>query len=1133
MPGLLPDPGKTRLVHGISEEFRAFAVSALALETSGTAVLLTTHPIRAEAVAIECRTHRRWIQSGTEVLYFPERPTSEMDATKRSERECNRMAVLSALLKEAPHPRLVITTPEALLGSCPNRKQFEAQQIRLRVGDKTSFSKLVQRLTQALDYDNEVLCEFPGQIAVRGGLLDIYPCNANQPYRIDFFSEEIESIRTFDPTTQRTQSTTDLLVIADREHFGEGICDGTLMHYLPEMEITWLLDEPSGLMCDSPLLLEKVTPPDGASSNTNPPFKLRDQSSDRYVALCELHTDSELFKKIESIELANEPVAHYRMQADPLQAGHGHFETATAARRKFESQIANWANQKKLDIFFVTQSDTEAERIRILLKENPETTMLEPVFLKGVMTGGFICRQNLELHHSLTTFLSPSNNGFVLITAHEFFGHHRKPLRARTTRALQTVSQVDQMLDFTELVDGDLLVHLQHGICLFRGVSKMEIEGSQKEMISVEFLESMTLHVPLYESHLLTRYVGLTKKMPPLGKIGGKTWKNTRHAAETAALDYAADLLHLHARRCQSAGHAFPPDHVWQKEFEDAFPFKETPDQLHAIKATKEDMEKPEPMDRLICGDVGFGKTEVAIRAAMKAVLSGKQVAVLVPTTVLCQQHLNTFRQRMAPYPINIDQVSRFRTPAQNRQMLADLTEGKIDIAIGTHRLLSKDVCFQDLGLLIIDEEQRFGVKQKEAMKQLRTNVDILTLSATPIPRTLHMALAGARTISVIETPPDERKPIETIVKSYDPDLVKNAIQAEVDQGGQVFYLHNRISTISHTAKQIRDMHPKLKVAVGHGQMEGNQLEQIMTQFVAGQFDVLVCTTIIESGIDIPNCNTLIIEGADRFGLAQLYQIRGRVGRFKHQAYAYLLLHRHAPLVNQARKRLHALKQHNQAGAGLRIAMRDLELRGAGNLLGTLQSGHIAGVGFELYCHLIRKSIARLKNEPGADRIRAKVTLDFIAGNTGAPVSLIQPEVTGAAAINTSECRHSGKIIEACIPPDYITEIRLRIDFCRKIALAETREAISEIAGEMVDRFGSLPKAVQALVIISEIRVLAELAGLRQVETENARLICRFGQTKSKGEFLKIGRRFPRLTAKDPFSRLDEIRSILQRHLPR
>ena len=483
--------------------------------------------------------------------------------------------------------------------------------------------------------------------------------------------------------------------------------------------------------------------------------------------------------------------------------------------------------------------------------------------------------------------------------------------------------------------------------------------------------------MPLQESHLLSRYVGLQKAKPKLAKLGGKAWAKAKQAAELAALDLAADLLRLQATRETQRGYAFAADDQWQKEFEDAFPFTETPDQLKAIDQTKIDMEKEEPMDRLVCGGVGFGKTEVALRAAFKAVMDGKQVAVLAPTTILCQQHLNVFRERMADYPIEIEMLTRFRTAGEQKKILRCARDGTIDILIGTHKILGKDLVLHDLGLLIVDEEQRFGVQHKEAIKRLRVNVGVLTLSATPIPRTLYFAMVGARALSTIETPPVNRRPIRTEVVRNSPEVVKRAVETELRQGGQVFYLHNRVKTIGSVARKLQALFPEIRIAIGHGQMEENELEKVMTEFVAGSHDVLVCTTIIESGLDIPNCNTIIIEGADKFGLSQLYQLRGRVGRFNRQAYAYLLLNAGHPVSDLARKRLSAIRQTNNFGAGFRIALRDLELRGAGNLLGSEQSGHVAGIGFELYCRLLKESVSRLKGDDLSLRLSATVRLDF------------------------------------------------------------------------------------------------------------------------------------------------------------
>ncbi|MFP4673362.1 MAG: transcription-repair coupling factor [Opitutales bacterium] len=1135
MTQYLPPANGACLFTGVIREARPLLLHTLATEHAGaTSVCLTSYPQRARELAGEIISCAQWQSGGSspKILHFPEPPSPDIDPARRNDRQCDRLAVLSALLQSDDDTCLLIATPEALFAECPQRSTFECRRLVLSAGDECPFTKLAERLTSEMDYAAEALCEHPGQIATRGGLIDIYPFEAEQPYRLDFFGDTIESIRSFDPHSQRTLDTVETITVSTGMDAGISSKEGNALDYLPPYKVNWLLDDPALLVREHPRRFDSALA--GAGKRHCLPITLRERgnSNDRRAGICSIDTEPGLFANAPRMELSTETTEGYRVTPDMAQ---GKLDSEHSARSRFENRIHDWAKKEKLAPCFVTADDEEGRRIRETLAANPLTAELKCLHLTGNLAGGFIARRPLKW----LPFAPPRGaQGVVVITGAEFFGH-RRHLPTGRERARPQVSQVDQLLDFTELADGDPLVHLQHGVCLFRGLTRLEIEGGSKEVITVEFAEQMRIHVPLHESHLLTRYVGLTKSAPKLARIGGAAWEKTRRAAERATLDYAAELLSLHAHRDQSGGYAFPADTPWQKQFEDAFPFVETPDQKQAIEATRQDMESPGPMDRLICGDVGFGKTEVAIRAAFKAVLAGKQVALLVPTTVLCQQHTNTFRERMAPYPVLIDTVSRFRSPAQNRKVLRELAEGKLDVVIGTHRLLSGDVQFHDLGLLIVDEEQRFGVRQKEQIKKLRADVDILTLSATPIPRTLYMALAGARSMSVIETPPADRRPIETIVKSYNPELVQSAIQAEVDRGGQVFYLHNRVDSIESVARRLREKHPRLRIAVGHGQMEEKKLEKIMTRFVAGEFDVLVCTTIIESGIDIPNCNTLIIEGADRFGLAQLYQIRGRVGRFKRQAYAYLLLHRHATLMDQAQKRLNALKQHNQLGAGFRIAMRDLELRGAGNLLGAQQSGHIAGVGFELYCQLLKQSVARLKGEPGADRIRAEVKLDFVAAGEGAGASRRTSGSAGFAAIKEAEYDgRTGESVEASLPAEYIDEPRLRIDLYRRLALADDPVGVAALKEEMADRFGPLPPPAEALVAITEIRVLAEAAGVRRVESEGDRLICHLAKTgtsssgKSGAEqaFLKTGTRFPRLKARKPLKRLAEIRAFLSRH---
>jgi transcription-repair coupling factor (superfamily II helicase) len=607
--------------------------------------------------------------------------------------------------------------------------------------------------------------------------------------------------------------------------------------------------------------------------------------------------------------------------------------------------------------------------------------------------------------------------------------------------------------------------------------------------------------------------------------------------------DLAAEMLRIQAARESQAGHAYPEDNTWQREFEGSFVYEETPDQMRAIVEAKRDMELPKPMDRLICGDVGYGKTEVAIRAAFKAVMGGKQVAILVPTTVLAQQHFNTFRERMADYPVRVELLSRFRTARESKRVIEQLATGGVDIVIGTHRLVQSDIVFKDLGLVIIDEEQRFGVLHKEKFKLLRQLVDVLTLSATPIPRTLYLALTGARDMSTIETPPQDRLPVETIVTQYDERVIRDAIQRELNRQGQVFDLHNRVHDIEAVATRLKALVPHARLAVGHGQMPGDDLEKVMTKFVNGEADVLLSTTIIESGIDIPNANTIIIDRADRFGLSDLYQLRGRVGRYKHQAYAYLLLPRHAGLLADARKRISAIKQYSSLGSGFKIAMRDLEIRGAGNLLGSQQSGHITAVGFDLYCQLLKQSVSSLKGQKVKPRVEVQTRIDFIVNDPAEVVE--EPKADGGRqkaeptfTVNVpretatysdyeddTEAENATYHVPrtpAYLPLNYITDSRLRIEAYRKLAQTTEKRGLEELTRELRDRFGLLPPPAQMLLQVAELKILASDKDVTIIETKEDKLLL-----TRHGDLLTFGGRLPRLTKKDAIGRLKEIKKLL------
>lgn len=1049
--------------------------------------------------------------------------TDDENAAGRFESACDLLAALSSLRRTGTSEPLILAgTPEALFQAVPEPGEMAKHELELYCGMQISLREVAEKLAKDFDYDNEALCEAPGQFSVRGGLIDVYPLNAAAPVRIDFFGDEIEALREFDPETQRSLRKLKKIVIAagtPEDAGSSAFREGALFDYFPAGTRV-VLAEPESLPDCADLLAraaENRWQICGFSSLDEVPEVLRAEVAEPEAWRCE--------------DL--EEIAYGEISS---AIGSERLAEAEEIRRRVLMQLDAWSRRGD-SVYLVAESEGSEERLREILDEERQAGTLKksfsPEIVRGNVSAGFriLAGENIVAKREaarLGFFGADAKGAIVVATERELFGRNRRRVSRVRSRRLPHKSRVEQLLDFNELVDGDMLVHLQHGVCVYRGIQTFErAAGTKEEMLALEFENKVKLYVPFREAHLLSRYVGLRKTLPKLGKVGGNAWEKTRKAAEKATLDFAAELLSLQASRQTKPGISAQPDEAlpWLREFERAFPFTETPDQAKAIYETKLDMERASPMDRLVCGDVGFGKTEVAIRAAFKAVLSGYQVAFLAPTTVLAQQHFNTFRDRFAQYPVSVEMLSRFRTPSQRAKILSQLESGTLDIVIGTHALLSSAVKFKKLGLLVIDEEHRFGVKQKEKIKRFRENVDVLAMSATPIPRTLYMALMGARDLSVIETAPRERLPIQTVVKTYEPKLVKEAILHEIRRGGQVFYLHNRVDTIYQVAELLKTLVPEAKIAVGHGQMEERDLERVMTDFVAGTFDVLVCTTIIETGLDIPNCNTIIIEAADRFGLSQLYQLRGRVGRFNRQAYAYLLLHRHRTLISSAKKRLSALRQFNQLGAGFRIAMRDLELRGAGNILGMRQSGHIAGVGFELYCQLLRQSIAGLKGENPVKIFRAEIRLDFVRFSNLPESGAKDMRNEYQILKDEKNAAHLGDIIIATLPASYISDIRVRIDTFRRLAMAGTPDEVRVVKEAMEDRFGALPPEATAFCAIAELRCIAEAHGIVELATEAGTIRAR----RRRGDFVKIGVNFPRLSSLDPQKRFRELRDFLLR----
>ena len=985
------------------------------------------------------------------------------------ENEAGRCAALQNAIEEIPS--IYVTTPSVLLAKTIAPKNFKSSSFTLKKGDSISPAVLAEKLV-ALDYDNELEVHDPGEFSRRGGIFDIYSPLYDAPVRIDFWGDEIDTLKFFLPDTQRSFKDVEELRIIPR---GTAVLDSdqTTSAYVKD----FFSKDINAILVDTIRINDHVVC--FMESTAAAAWEKLQKSYKRRIELVispeNAIKTSETSVRITAVSLGSE-------LADTIpELGDG---AALWHWQQLRDSIGRWLETKHTVVACCAEQG-EVDRLKQLLSQDAVASKFDIIIERFPLPEGV---------------LFPEAK-LVLLSSHELFGRKGRIRRKKV---------IDYRHDTTirntnDLDEGAFVVHVVHGIAIFRGIKMIESLGDVQEVMELEFADEAKLYVPLEEAFLVSRYLGAGKAQPKLSKINGVAWRNAKSNAAEAAKDLAAELLRIEAMRQNSKGNSLKPVVEWENSFANSFPYTETPDQADAIKTVLEDMEKEKPMDRLLCGDVGYGKTEVAMRAAFRAVLNGKQVAVLVPTTVLAQQHYQTFKERMAEYPVTIDMVSRFRTPAEQSEVLSKVASGEVDILIGTHRIIQPDVHFSSLGLLIIDEEQRFGVQHKQQLKGMRADLDVLTMTATPIPRTLYFSISGIRNLSTIMTAPVDRLPVTTIVANYDKELIRLAIMRELERGGQVFFLYNRVQTISDMQKVIQELVPNARCAIAHGQMTPTSLENVMTRFVKKEIDVLVCTTIIESGVDIPNVNTIIIDRADRFGLSELYQLRGRVGRHFQQAYAYMLLPPMGALVQNARERMNAIRRYTHLGAGFKLAMRDLEIRGAGNILGTEQSGHIAAVGFELYCQLLKDAVNGLTSRQSKEPPKCKIHLDRVA-----------------FAVRSN----SGKT-PIGLPPDYIPDLNERIDCYKRLSHMTTEKELRAFKDELRDRFGEIPETVLDLLDYNSMAIAANKKHIISLSIANGKILVE----TTRGLFRDRHSQIPSSVALDGRAQISEAMAVINRFI--
>ncbi len=1095
---------------GINEAAHPYVVAALA-QTLKQAILLVVSDEEQARQTVE--TLKQFVPTSEDVLLLPDRdalPYERMISNATTMQ--GRMQALIALVQKDRTP-LVVCSARVLTQLVIPPQELASSLFTLKTSQEVDLSLMLEHLYN-LGYTPVAEVEEPGQFSHRGGIVDLFPPTLPRPIRVEFFGDEVESLRTFDQETQRSLNPVSTCIIGPaRESLPTrgpeaaqalSELDSSMLHRdaetcwqqnLEELRQKHSFDDIAFYL---PYLHSKATVLDYLSRNallifnnpTNAQNRIReldDQAHEMKERMEQEHENPTRLRESYVSWNQLEPQIQQRRQlqfADALSAAEGDFDAQQHGGTDHLMPTFSSANSYggRLRAFVQDCRKALDSRERVVIVTAQARRMAEVLSDESILGERAIHvgagTNILQLPDAGTLVLIQGQLmegwqshalALALYTDTEIFGWSKR-------RNAQRRNPITPASFLAEVNPGDYVVHQEHGIGRFEGLVKMHMTGVEREYLLIHYAGTDRLYIPTDQLDRVTRYIGMGESVPALSKLGTTEWTRAKSKVKENVQDIARDLLRLYSVREAAPGHAFPPDseQPWLQELEDAFPYAETPDQERAIEEVKADMERPRPMDRLVCGDVGYGKTEVALRAAFKAVLDQRQVAILVPTTILALQHYNTFRERLKAYPVRVELLSRFRSEKEQKQVLEDLAFGKVDVVIGTHRLLQKDVVFFNLGLLIVDEEQRFGVVHKERLKQLRSEIDVLTMTATPIPRTMHMALVNLRDMSVIETPPQERLPIRTVIREYDDALIRESILREIDRGGQIFFVHNRVQGIQVIAQKLQRLIPEARIVVGHGQMNEDQLEHVMIDFSNGEYDVLISTTIIENGLDIPNANTIIVNNAAFFGLSQLYQLRGRVGRATQQAYAYFFYGKDARLTQIQEKRLRAIFEATELGAGFRIAMKDLEIRGAGNLLGAEQSGSMNSVGFDLYCKLLAESVQEMQGK--------------------------QSELaTGSATVDLQ--------LDAFLPDDYIGDRTLKVNFYQRLAHLSTPEQVEAMTAEMNDRFGTPPLPVQNLITMVRLKVEASHLGFESIAMKDNELILTVKRTVVPNRIL-LYRRF-------------------------